>query len=115
LVNDTLTLVHNIRLRSEMNAEQLALAGDATLEITDSAEAQAKLQALIDHNISTIEEICGDELDHMTEEKSFITFLKAINVSQKTSWPEGQWEMDYIYSLPNCPQVYVNDICVYLP
>tara|TARA_R110000822_G_scaffold28955_1_gene85693 strand:+ start:864 stop:1352 length:489 start_codon:yes stop_codon:yes gene_type:complete len=110
LVGDNLVLTTYVFGRGGMTADELAIAGDATQEVTDPSAAQEELQSNIDILINNIKTVLGDNLENSPAEQSLITFLESVDVSQKTSWADDENRMEYIYNLTGCPQVFTFDI-----
>jgi len=110
LVNNDLVLTTYVFGRGGMTAEELAEAGDATLEITDSSAAQAELQMTIDNLIINIKNQLGSSLENSPDEQGLINFLESVDVSQKTSWADDENRIEYVYNLTGCPQVFSFDI-----
>tara|TARA_R100001463_G_scaffold2908_1_gene12048 strand:+ start:1166 stop:1630 length:465 start_codon:yes stop_codon:yes gene_type:complete len=101
------SLVNNEVVINEFSNDDISSVRPA---ITDATEASARLQECIDTLITSIKDNCGDGYDSNTDATSLVSFLEGIDSSEKTSWDAGVLYIEYIYDLPGCPQIFLEDI-----
>ena len=75
--------------------------------ISDATAAQEKLTLAKDQMINQFKMI--DEYDSNVDAKSMVSFLEGIDTSQKTSWAAGELAISYIYNLPGCPEIFIQE------
>ena len=107
LGRSSISLVNNEIVINELSREDIAVARPA---ITDASEASARLRECINNLIQHVKDKCGNQYNNNSDATSLVAFLEGIDVSQKTSWDEGVMYIEYIYDLPGCPQVFLEDL-----
>lgn len=86
--------------------------GPAAADITDATEAQDLLSTEINYLIKDIKEKAQHnyDLDAGADLRNFVTFLQNIDKTAVSSWTADASVLEYIYNLPGCPQIFVQEI-----
>ena len=87
--------------------------GPAAADITDATEAQTRLETVINDLIKNIKEKAQPknyDSDAGAYLRNFVAFLQNIDTSAVSSWDANDNVLEYIYNLPDCPQIFVDEI-----
>ena len=86
--------------------------GPAAADITDATEAQNRLATVINELIINIKEKAQHNYDSDAGAylRNFVAFLQNIDTSAVSSWDANDNVLEYIYNLPDCPQIFVDEI-----
>ena len=86
--------------------------GPAAADITDATEAQNRLATVINELIINIKEKAQHNYDSDAGAylRNFVAFLQNIDTSAVSSWNANDNVLEYTYNLPDCPQIFVDEI-----
>jgi len=87
--------------------------GSLAADITDATEAQTRLQTVINDLIKNIKEKAQPQnydSDAGAYLRNFVAFLQNIDISAVSSWDANDNVLEYVYNLPGCPQIFVDEI-----
>tara|TARA_R100000697_G_scaffold91819_1_gene103594 strand:+ start:146 stop:604 length:459 start_codon:yes stop_codon:yes gene_type:complete len=86
--------------------------GSLAADITDATEAQDLLSTEINYLIKDIKEKAQNNYgsDAGAYLRNFVAFLQNIDISAVSSWDANDNVLEYIYNLPGCPQIFVQEI-----
>ena len=82
------------------------------VNVIEATEAQNLLESYINSIIKDIKEKAQHnyDLDAGVYLQNFVTFLQNIDTTAVSSWTADQNVIEYIYNLPDCPQIFVDEI-----